>query len=193
MLRRSNTLGRMQRSRSLSLAFSLFGSVFAGCGQRPAAPTETEAREAFAERVPRLTNLENAINDGIRDAGLTKEKPHCATDETACFELIRKRDKETAEAQKEITRLLASWEIACAEITVGTPSHGEELVSRDATCPPGRRGDAVERGAKLGEYDVGWGVYFENDQVMKRGISVHRQWKDGDATATIEIYFFLDS
>lgn len=164
-----------------------------GCGQRPSAPTEAQARAEFGERVPRLTNLENAINDGIRNAGLAKEKPHCETDDTACFEVIRKRDKGIAAAHNEIGKLVGPWDIACAEITVSTPNHGEELVHRVATCPPGRRGDAIDRGAKLGEYDVGWGVYFKNDQVMRQGIAVRREWKDGDATAIIEVYFFLDS
>ncbi|MNC95831.1 hypothetical protein D3C83_130400 [compost metagenome] len=62
-----------------------------------------------------------------------------------------------------------------------------------ATCAPGRRGDFVDRKIKVGEYDVGWGVYFKNDQVMKPGIAAHREWKDGEATATIEVYFFTDS
>lgn len=170
-----------------------FGLLITGCGQKPPAPTETAARAAFVERVPRLTNLEGAVTDGIRKAGLSKHKPDCATGEQTCFELIRKRDAEIATAQKAISNLISSWDIACAEITVATPNHGEELVTHVATCAPGHRGDAVDRGARIGEYDVGWGVYFKNDQVMKRGVAVHREWKDGDATATIEIYFFIDS
>lgn len=168
-------------------------SLLLACGQRPPPPTETRAREEFGDRVARLTNLENAIKDGIENAGLSKEKPHCETNDTPCFEQIRKRDKGVFAAQTEIAKLIGAWDIACAEITVSTPNHGEELVSRVATCPPGRRGDAIDRGAKIGEYDVGWGVYFKNDQVMRQGISVRREWKDGEASAIIEVYFFLDS
>lgn len=167
--------------------------LLTGCPQRPALPTEAEAREAFGERVPRLDNLERALEDGIRKAGLSKPRPDCAMGEQACFEQVRKHDKEIASTQKEISKLIESWDVACAEITVSTVRHGEELASRVATCAPGRRGDFVDRKIKVGKYDVGWGVYYKNDQVMKRGVAVHREWKDGEATATVEIYFFTDS
>jgi hypothetical protein len=174
-------------------ATSCVGLLLSACGNRPAAPTEFQAREEFGERVPRLENLENALKDGIRDAGLAKPRPDCAMGEQACFEQVRKHDKEIASTQKAISKLIESWDVACAEITVATAKRGEELSSRVATCAPGRRGDFVDRKIKIGEYDVGWGVYFKNDQVMRRGIAVHREWKDGEATATIEVYFFIDS
>jgi hypothetical protein len=167
--------------------------LLSACGQRPSLPSEAQAREEFGERVPRLTNLENALKDGIQKAGLSKPRLDCAVGEQACFDQVRKHDREIAATQKEISKLIESWDVACAEVTVSTAGHGEELAARVATCAPGRRGDFVDRKITIGEYEVGWGVYFKNDQVMKRGIAVHREWKDGDATATIEVYFFIES
>jgi hypothetical protein len=151
------------------------------CSPKPRVPSEGAAREAFGERVPRLTNLENAVDDAVRAAGLAS----APTDET-------KRARAIAASQKEIASLIAPWDVACAAVTISTPSRGEELATRVASCPPSRRGDAVEHGAKVGEYDVGWGVYSKSDAVFRQGISAKRTWKTGDATSTIEVWFFLD-
>jgi hypothetical protein len=163
------------------------------CSQRPPRPTEAEARAAFATEAPRLKKLEQTLRDTIQNAGLASPRPECATGEQACFDKVRKRDADILAAQKRVSGELAAFELACAEITISTTAHGEELVSRVATCPPGRRGDLVEHGAKIDEWDVGWGVYFKNDQAMRRGISARREWKDGDATAVIEMFVFIGS
>jgi hypothetical protein len=165
------------------------------CGQKPKAPTEDEARAAFEARQGLLTKLDEALDKGLRDAGLDKARPACASGEQSCLELLRKRDAEIATAQKSLAQVLSSSDIACAEVSVSTPSHGEELAWRVAACPTGRRGDSIEpaQGTKLGDYQLGRGVYFKDDRAMRRGIAVRRETKRGEATLALEIYFFIDT
>ncbi len=170
------------------------GSILLGCGQSPPAPTEAEARAALEERKDRVSRIEEVVRASIREAALDQPRPDCATGDGECLAKLRAREGAIKESQKKLAGALQGSDIACADIAVSTPKVGEELVWRVATCPPGRRGDSVapKDGVSVGDVRLGWGVYFKRDQRMRRGVSVERTFEDGEATAQIEVFFFLD-
>ena len=189
---RSPTRDRFTGGFARSVVALAFSGACLACGEQPPVPTEEDARAAFEQREPRLDAIEQAVRTSIADAGLSRARPSCSADE--CIAQLRSRDEAIALAQKQLERMSGGSDVACSEIAISTPGAGEELAWRVATCPPGRRGDTIDpdNGLTIGDYQIGRGVYFNADQVMHPGISVRREIRDGDATATIEIYYFTD-
>ena len=168
-----------------------------GCGPKPSLPSEEEARKTFYERQDKIRRVEDALRKEIGDAHLATAPPVCnPPDDSACLTATRARDQAIAAGQKRLQAVLASIDVACAEITVTSRARAfEVLAARVATCPIGRRGDSIDpaKGATLGDYVVGRGVYFKSDNIMHAGIAAHRELQDGDAATKIDLYFFTDS
>jgi len=168
-----------------------------GCGQKPSAPTEEEARAAFYRRDDKIKRIEEALKKEIAEARLATAPPACVPPNDTCLAVLRARDQAVAAGQQRLLAVVTAQGVACAEIVVSSRARAQEVfATRVATCPPTKRGDSIAptdaKAKTVGEYLVGRGAYAKADNVMHPGIALHRELQDGDAASKIDLYFLTD-